>query len=103
MHRKSLLFLSALVLFVLVSAFVSATPAAAQSATTGAITGTVFDQHGAIIAGATVTATNTETGASRAALSNGAGVYRISEVTPGSYTVAVTSKGFEGYRQLEVL
>ena len=41
-----------------------------------AITGTVADSQGAVIAGATVTATNKETGVAIPATTNGAGVYK---------------------------
>src|SRR5687767_9099598 len=45
--------------------------------TTGTILGTVKDQTGAVLPGATVTATNVETGISRSATTGGRGEYRL--------------------------
>ena len=42
------------------------------------ISGTVTDQSGAVVPNATVTATNTETGAAREMTADGAGHYQIS-------------------------
>ncbi len=62
--------------------------------TTAAITGTVTDPSGAVVPGATVTATNTGTGVSRPVTSDGSGLYRIPELPPGTYTLQVTGQGF---------
>ncbi len=58
------------------------------------ITGTVTDSQGAVVAGATVTATNNSTGVATPATTNGAGVYNIIQITPGVYTVKVEKEGF---------
>jgi hypothetical protein len=71
----------------------------AQTAGEGAITGTVTDISGAVIAGATVTATNTATSVSETRTSSSAGVYVISPLQPGNYTVQVTAKGFKTLTQ----
>jgi Carboxypeptidase regulatory-like domain/TonB dependent receptor len=56
--------------------------------------GTVTDQNGAIVAGATVTLTNTATNSSSTATTNDAGLYRFNGLPQGTYTVAVTQSGF---------
>ena len=48
-----------------------------------AMTGEVTDTSGAALSGATVTLKNNATGQSYTATTNGQGVYRFSEVTPG--------------------
>lgn len=56
--------------------------------------GTVTDQNGAIVAGATVTLTNTATNSSSTATTNDAGLYRFNGLAQGNYTVTVTQSGF---------
>jgi len=62
---------------------------------TGEIVGTILDQTGAVVSGATVAVTNTSTGVARTITSNSSGVYAAPALTPGSYTVRVTMKGFK--------
>lgn len=59
-----------------------------------AIEGTVTDMSDAIIPGAKVTLTNTDTGVSQNAESNSAGSYRFSALGPGHYKVEVSVQGF---------
>ena len=61
---------------------------------TGAVTGTVTDQSGAVIPGAHVVATNTDTGVSSSATSDSAGVYRIGFLPIGPYQVSIEAGGF---------
>src|SRR5436309_3077042 len=68
---------------------------AAQSAGTGALTGTVTDATGALIPGVTVTATNTETGLERTAIAGENGSYRFSLLPPGVYRVRFANSGFK--------
>lgn len=60
----------------------------------GTITGTVTDPSGAAIVVATVTATNTGTGATFTAITNELGLYRFVDLQVGMYTVKVEAKGF---------
>ncbi len=60
----------------------------------GTIAGVVTDQTGAVVAGATVTATSTQTGVTAAAVTGDHGAFRLDSVTPGIYTVTVEAKGF---------
>ncbi len=66
-----------------------------QTANTGALTGTVTDPSGAVIAGATVTVTNLATGQMRTATTNSTGSYQISLLPPGNYSVRFDAKGFK--------
>ncbi len=67
----------------------------AFSQTLGEITGEVKDQSGAVVPGVPVTATNTETNASRTTNTNDAGVYSFPSLVPGPYQVKVEAPGFQ--------
>jgi len=60
---------------------------------TGAITGTVTDPTGAVIAKATVTAREVSTGAVRTSVSDNSGVYAITNLLPSTYVVTVEAAG----------
>lgn len=62
---------------------------------TGTVSGTVQDTSGAVIPGATVTLTNTDTGISQAMPTGSAGEYTFSPVKLGHYTITAEFKGFE--------
>ncbi|WP_114207093.1 carboxypeptidase-like regulatory domain-containing protein [Acidisarcina polymorpha] len=59
------------------------------------ITGTITDSSGAILAGATVTITNTGTGQKIQTTSSSAGTYAVTGLTPGVYSIAVEANGFK--------
>ena len=75
-------------------------PLAAQ--TVGEITGEVKDSSGAVVSGATVTATNLSTNSARSAVSNDAGVYSFPALQPGIYNLKVEKQGFRTVTQNEV-
>lgn len=56
----------------------------AQSAGTGALTGTVTDPSGASIANATVTLTSNETNQARSTMTGADGSYKFSLLSPGN-------------------
>ena len=58
------------------------------------ITGTVTDASGAVISGATVTARDTSRGTAYPTQTNSAGVYYLSPLPIGDYTLTVTASGF---------
>jgi Carboxypeptidase regulatory-like domain len=62
---------------------------------TGSINGTVTDPTGAVIPGATVTATNTDNGQKLEASSNGTGEFTILAVPRGNYKVVAAVSGFK--------
>ncbi|HTW48579.1 MAG TPA: carboxypeptidase regulatory-like domain-containing protein [Acidobacteriaceae bacterium] len=70
-----------------------ATAALAQTIT-GSIRGTVTDSSGAVLPGASVTATNVSTGVHTATLTDKDGDYNIQFLPVGTYTVTVTASGF---------
>ena len=89
-----------IVLIAIVALFASS--AIAQLAGTGAISGTVTDPTGAVIADATVTATNIGTNVKTVRTTTGAGDYNITPLTPGLYSVSVVAKGFQQFIQENV-
>ena len=79
----------------LLALFICVSPALAQSASTGALAGTVTDPSGAVISGATVTATSLATGQTRTATTDANGLYKFSLLPPGNYSVNFSAKGFK--------
>src|SRR6185503_10253484 len=77
-------------------------PAFAQQ-TTGSIIGRVVDAQGAALAGATVTATNTETGFVRSVTSDAEGLYRQNALPVGPYDVVTELQGFTRLEQRGVI
>jgi hypothetical protein len=69
----------------------------------GSIAGTLTDETGAIVPGATVSVTNTNTGLSRQANTDQAGYYSIPNLLEGTYDLAVTANGFKPYTQTGVV
>ncbi len=69
-------------------------PSAWSQEVTASIVGTITDQSGAAVAGASVKANSVDRGTSYSAVSNDAGLYRISELPAGSYTLTVGKTGF---------
>ena len=68
--------------------------AMAQTSGAGAITGTVADANQAVIPGAAVTITNTDTGSAHAYTTNSAGIYEAPFQKPGHYTVNASASNF---------
>ncbi|MBV9625120.1 MAG: TonB-dependent receptor [Acidobacteria bacterium] len=68
-----------------------------QGIVTGSISGTVLDPQSAVVAGATVRATQLETNRVFTTRSSDAGVVRLSSLPPGNYRVIVETKGFTTY------
>jgi hypothetical protein len=93
MRSKILLYLALLL---------AAPVAFAQSATNGAIGGTVYDAAGAVVPGATIIATNDETGLIQNAKSSDSGIYRILEVVPGRYSVSISAANHKTYKESNV-
>jgi len=66
---------------------------------TGTISGTVYDQSGAVIPGAHVVLKNEASGDVRTATAESDGHFVITAVQPASYSITVTSKGFTGFQE----
>jgi hypothetical protein len=67
---------------------------AQTQSSSGDVTGTVVGPSKALLSGATVTATNLETGLARTATTDTEGSYRITLLPPGDYEVKVVVEGF---------
>jgi hypothetical protein len=61
----------------------------------GSIEGTINDPQGAVVQGATVSVKNTATNATRTAVTNDNGQYRILQLQPGLYEVSVSAANFK--------
>src|SRR5690242_6275336 len=64
--------------------------------TSGKIVGTVSAPDGAI-PGATVVATDNQTGKSRTAVANGEGAFELPQLEFGTYTVKITAQGYKAF------
>lgn len=65
----------------------------------GSISGTVVDPQGAVVSGATVTATNLETSVVTTTTSDSSGLFRFNLLPVGTYNVDVTAQGFKTLEQ----
>jgi hypothetical protein len=79
----------------LMTAVILCTGRAFAQSDNGSIAGTVTDQTGAIVPGATVTVTNVDTGLLFHATSSDAGEFTISAVPRGNYKADVAATGFQ--------
>lgn len=61
----------------------------------GSISGTAADPQGAVLAGATVKATNLATGAVFNTTSDSSGLFRFNLIPAGEYTVEISAQGFK--------
>jgi len=75
----------------------------AQSTVTGGIRGTVTDPQNAIVANATVTATNTGTNAVSTVTASDNGTFIINNLQPGTYSIVVTQSGFGDFNAPSVI
>src|ERR1700734_3778095 len=66
----------------------------AQTPGTGAIVGTVRDPSGLVVVGAAVSAVNESTDLARTATTNSTGVFTMPLLSPGNYSITVSSSGF---------
>lgn len=71
-----------------------AVPPVAAVQDTATVVGTVRDEQGGVLPGATVTARNTNTGFSRVAVSDAEGRYRLPALPPGPYELTAELSGF---------
>ena len=83
--------------------FMFAPEANAQLAGTGSIQGSITDSTGAVIQGATVTATNIATQVKKVAVTGGNGLYNFPNMDIGTYTLDVAIQGFEHYSQSNIV
>jgi Carboxypeptidase regulatory-like domain len=77
--------------------------AAAQTATTTTVSGTVVDAQGAAVVAATVKLTDAATNTERTATTDSEGRYSFYAVSPGAFRLTVTAPGFKTLLVSEVL
>lgn len=87
---------------VILGMFLLSLPGFAQGSF-GTILGTVTDQSGGVIPGATVTILNTATGVSRILTTDSAGLYNAPTLIPGTYTVRAEAKSFNAFESRNVI
>ena len=80
--------------WILAAATILAAVAQAQTSR-GTVAGTVTDPTGAVVSGANVLLTHTQTGVRRSTTSNDAGIYRFDAVDLGVYELKVKQSGFK--------
>ncbi len=73
-----------------------------QSSTQGALIGTITDQNGGVIAGASIVVRNVDTNITRQAASDDRGNYRIEFLLPGRYQITAERTGFKKTEVLDV-
>lgn len=81
--------------------FLGCIPLFAQT-NTGRVLGSVNDQSGAAVAGATVVITDTERGTSRTLSTDQAGAYVAPNLPPGTYKVRVGAPGFKSVERVNI-
>jgi len=69
----------------------------------GSISGTVKDNSGALVAGATVTLANPSVGVAQTVTTNSVGTFTSPEIPPGTYTVTVEQAGFKKSEKTNVV
>src|SRR5688572_21689051 len=78
---------------ILVAALLLPASASAQTVT-GTISGTVVDQQGQVVPGATVTIVNEATSDARSTVSAAAGDFLVTNLQPGQYTLRIVLQSF---------
>ena len=71
--------------------------------TSGSAVGTVTDNTGAVVSGATVTLTDVDTGDHRTATTNSNGDYQFVNLIPGNYKVDIENSGFKHFIRTNVV
>ncbi len=75
----------------------------AWASTGGSISGTVRDTSGSVIAKASVTVRETDTGLSYHAATNGTGFFTLPALPVGHYELDVAAAGFDGYQRQNIV
>ena len=79
------------------------TGALAWAQATAQLSGTVTDESGAVLPGVTVTATQTDTGFTRAVVTDETGAYVMPNLPTGPYRLEVSLQGFRTYVQTGIV
>jgi len=81
----------------------SLVPAVFAQNFTGSARGTVTDKQGAVVPGADVTITNTDTGYSRSGKTDRGGNYVLQSLPIGHYTLSVAKEGFRTFEEKNIV
>jgi hypothetical protein len=71
---------------------------AAPEVQPASLDGTVTDDYGDVVPGATVVLDGPDLNEHRSAVANTSGFFQFGELNPGSYSVSISAKGFENWR-----
>src|ERR1700734_2778524 len=82
-------------LFFATLAFLLFSVAALAQTTAGRVLGTLTDQSGAAVPGATVSITDAQRGIARTVTTDDSGDYSVPDLQPGTYKIHVEAKGFK--------
>src|SRR5690242_5305956 len=86
--------LSGRMLATFIALVLAATMAFGQGIVTGSMSGTILDQQKAVVPGAKITARQDGTNVERTTQSNAAGLFSITNLPVGTYTVSIDAAGF---------
>src|SRR5581483_5259316 len=70
---------------------------------TATLSGTAFDQSQSAIPGATVEVKNQASGDVRKTTTNASGFFTVTALQPGTYTVTISSSGFDSWQQTGIV
>ena len=82
-------------MFAVLTILLLAAPAAHAQLGVATITGRITDGSGAVVGGATIVVTNTDTNFSYNTVTNAEGIFRVPSLQPGPYRVSVEASGFK--------
>jgi hypothetical protein len=85
--------------FIFIFLIFSASGSLRAQTTNGSIEGSVTDQSGGAVAGASVTARNMDTGLTQATTTTQAGIYSLPNLPPGRYSVTVEAPNLKKFAQ----
>ena len=102
MPRRAVSVVPSVVVLALALGLVLPSSALAQS-TNASVDGTIRDDQGGVLPGATVTVVNASTGLTRSVVTGERGGYRVSELPPGRYTVKVELAGFASVERQDIV
>src|SRR5271156_3818196 len=101
-RRSSSIFLCAFV-FLLGAAVATFTPSGHAQQLTGTLSGTVYDQSGAVVPKANIILKNESSGDVRTAVSESDGHFVITAVQPATYSIEVSAKGFSSWQENDIV
>ncbi|HEY0784940.1 MAG TPA: TonB-dependent receptor [Acidobacteriaceae bacterium] len=70
---------------------------------TGTLTGTVYDQSGAVVPSASIVLRNQASGDERAITSDDSGHFVITALQPATYSIQISATGFSGWKENDIV